>query len=75
MLKAYQFGYKITALSKTTYIWVIASSEKQAWYFMKNKYGNFKNYYWVGRASWDIEQNEFLYKHAIGQVIGDDTQV
>lgn len=74
-MTAYQFGYKINANSQTTYIWVLAYSQKQAWYFVKNKYGNLKNYYWVGRGLWDIHSTYFKNYHKAGQIYGNEADI
>lgn len=73
MKTAYQFCYKITPTSQTQYVYVIAVSYKQAWYFFLNQFKDKRNYYYIGRGNYDITEDQFNNKDVkIGSIYGSD---
>ena len=69
---AFQFYYKITANSKTQYIYIIATTLKQAWWYLYNQYGHIKKYYSMGRGNYDLPQTKWYNKHKVGEIYGGD---
>jgi len=71
-MTAYQFFYKLNANSKTQYMYIIATTLKQAWWLFYNNLGHVKNYYAYGRGSYDLPQAKWYNQHKVGQIYGSD---
>ena len=66
---AYLFWYKIDAYSRTEYIYIIAVSEKQAFYFLKSN-GYTHCYDFSQTCEGFIGVADFTKKHQIGDILG-----
>lgn len=68
MKKAYLYWYKSSETSYTQYIYIIAYSNKQAfYYFNKNNYTTMYDY---GCAYEVIEEFKFNKRHNVGDILG-----
>ena len=67
---AYLFWYKLDIDLPTEYVYVIATSQAQAWfYFKETGHTRYKDY---GGPVGYVNKNAFIRKHEIGDVLGSN---